>query len=219
MNVMEKVQKIKSNIATAIRKDDYTNALELISLAGNILYNYNQYYSDENLEENIKVISEGILGKSELDNLNEDTVIFYDGFGLDTRGLAQIYLLALCNFKKVIYVTNEKRRNSLPTIKKILKNGNHISYFLPELSKIDKIGELKKIIDQVKPKSIFMYTYPSDVIITTILHHYTNIIDRYQVNLTDHAFWLGNTCIDYCIEFRDYGAYISNKYRNIPKEK
>ncbi len=219
MNIMKKVEKIKINIVAAINKKDYTNALELISLAGNILYNYNQYYSDENLEENIKVISEGILGKSELDNLNEDTVIFYDGFGLDTRGLAQIYLLALCNFKKVIYVTNEKRRNSLPTIKKILKNGNHISYFLPELSKIDKIGELKKIIDQVKPKSIFMYTYPSDVIITTILHHYTNIIDRYQVNLTDHAFWLGNTCIDYCIEFRDYGAYISNKYRNIPKEK
>lgn len=219
MNVMEKVQKIKSNIATAIGKEDYSNALELISLAGDILYNYNQYYSDADLEENVKVISEKILGKSELDNLNEDIVIFYDGFGLDTRGLAQIYLLPLCNFKKVIYVTNEKQSNSLPTIQEILKKGNHLIYFLPELSKIDKIVELKKIIDKVKPKSIFMYTYPNDVVITTILHHYKNVIDRYQINLTDHAFWLGNGCIDYCIEFRDYGAYISNKYRNIPKEK
>ena len=219
MNVMEKVQKIKSNIATAIRKDDYSNALELISLAGDILYNYNQYYSDADLEENIKVISERILDKSKLDNLNEDTIIFYDGFGLDTRGLAQIYLSALCHFKKVIYVTNKKQSNSLPTIQEILKKGNHFINFLPELSKIDKIAELKKFIDKVKPKSIFMYTYPNDVVITTILHHYRNVIDRYQINLTDHAFWLGNACIDYCVEFRDYGAYISNKYRNIPKEK
>lgn len=219
MNMIEKIQKIKTNIAVAINKEDYPSALELISLAGNLLYNYNQYYSDEDLEENIKVIAERILGKSTLDNLNEDTIIFYDGFGLDTRGLAQIYLLALCNFKKVIYVTNEKQRNSLPTIQKILKRGNHITYFLPELSIINKIAELKKIIDKVKPKSIFRYSYPNDVVITTILHHYSNIIDRYQINLTDHAFWLGNACLDYCIEFRDYGAYISNKYRNIPRKK
>ena len=219
MNMIEKIQKIKTNIAVAINKEDYPSALELISLAGNLLYNYNQYYSDEDLEENIKVIAERILGKSTLDNLNEDTIIFYDGFGLDTRGLAQIYLLALCNFKKVIYVTNEKQRNSLPTIQKILKRGNHITYFLPELSIINKIAELKKIIDKVKPKSIFRYSYPNDVVITTILHHYSNIIDRYQINLTDHAFWLGNVCLDYCIEFRDYGAYISNKYRNIPRKK
>lgn len=144
MNMIEKIQKIKTNIAVAINKEDYPSALELISLAGNLLYNYNQYYSDEDLEENIKVIAERILGKSTLDNLNEDTIIFYDGFGLDTRGLAQIYLLALCNFKKVIYVTNEKQRNSLPTIQKILKRGNHITYFLPELSIINKIAEHKK---------------------------------------------------------------------------
>lgn len=101
----------------------------------------------------------------------------------------------------------------------MLKANNGIVLYIPQGSFFTKIEYLKKVIEEYNPYSIFMYTVPDDVVITTILHHYKNQITRYQINLTDHAFWLGAKCIDYCIEFRDYGAYISNTYRQIPKEK
>ncbi len=218
MNVVDVVDKLKESIKIAINEEKYENALEYINLAGSILYNYNQCYFDKELEESIEIISYKILGKSKLDKLNNDTIVFYDGFGLDTRGLAQIYLQALSKFKKVVYITKEKQKNDIPTIKSILIKSNNISYFIPETAFINKINFVKALIEEVKPKSIFMYTVPDDVIITTILHYYKNVIDRYQINLTDHAFWLGGKCIDYCIEFRNYGSYISNKYRQISEK-
>jgi len=48
---------------------------------------------------------------------------------------------------------------------------------------------------------------------------YENHIDRYFINLTDHAFWIGKNCFDYCIEFREYGYLLSRDYRNINHKK
>ena len=219
MNINETVDCLKTKTELAIKNGNYDNALEYVGLAADILYNYNQYYYDKELESFLKKISNRIFDENNLDNVNEDIVIFYDGFGLDNRGLAQIYLLGLCKFKKVIYITDEKHKNNIPIIKSILEKNNAISYFIPEGSKLKKIESVKTIIENNKPRNIFMYTYPDDVIITTILYNYEGKITRYQINLTDHAFWLGSQCIDYCIEFRDYGAYLSYAYRSIAKSK
>lgn len=219
MNIYGSIDYLKTKIKIAIDKGRYENALEYISLAADILYNYNQYYYDKELENFIKEISNKIFDEKNLDDLHEDIAIFYDGFGLDNRGLAQIYILGLCKFKKIIYITDEKHKNNIPTIKSILKKNSAISYFIPEGSKLKKIEFVKTIIEHSKPQNIFMYAYPNDVIITTVLYHYEAKIIRYQINLTDHAFWLGSQCIDYCIEFRDYGAYLSNVYRSIAKSK
>lgn len=51
------------------------------------------------------------------------------------------------------------------------------------------------------------------------MYAYEGILTRYQINLTDHAFWLGAGCCDICINFREYGANISKEYRGIPESK
>ena len=79
--------------------------------------------------------------------------------------------------------------------------------------------ELNRIILRERPKYFFLYSTPNDVVGTVIMYKYDGLVTRYQINLTDHAFWLGAKCIDRCIEFRDYGAKVSNKYRGISKEK
>lgn len=121
MNIYGSIDYLKTKIKIAIDKGRYENALEYISLAADILYNYNQYYYDKELENFIKEISNKIFDEKNLDDLHEDIAIFYDGFGLDNRGLAQIYILGLCKFKKIIYITDEKHKNNIPTIKSILK--------------------------------------------------------------------------------------------------
>lgn len=146
MDINETIDYLKTKTEFAIKKGNYENALEYTSLAADILYNYNQYYYDKELESFIKEISNKIFDKNNLDDVNEDIVIFYDGFGLDNRGLAQIYLLGLCKFKKVIYITNEKQKNNIPVIKSILEKNNAISYFIPDGSKLKKLNLLKRLL-------------------------------------------------------------------------
>ncbi len=65
----------------------------------------------------------------------------------------------------------------------------------------------------------FLYITPYDVASIMAFISWAGIVERYQINLTDHAFWLGARTFDYSLEFRDYGGYISKNYRGIDGEK
>lgn len=204
------IQRIKEEIEVAIKNNRIEKALQLISLAAIILYDTNQCYKDDYLEKKIEVISK-IIKPIQSNKMNKDTIIFYDGFGLDQRGLAQIYIKSLVKIKNVVYVTNIDASKRIPTILNILKD--HKVFFLRGNKNLNKIRQLAKIIEKSHASSFFFYSRPHDVVGTVILNSYKG--KRFQINLTDHAFWLGSRCIDTCIEFRDYGASISAQYRNI----
>ena len=76
---------------------------------------------------------------------------------------------------------------------------------------LKKIKQLNNFIQDEKTGHFFFYSYPDDVVATSVMNAYDGILRRYQVNLTDHAFWLGAKPVDICIEFRDYGAIVSYK--------
>lgn len=59
----------------------------------NMLYESNQYYVDNDLENALLNIQKQLQKKcdfEEIKDVNTKTVLFYDGFGLDSRGLAYI---------------------------------------------------------------------------------------------------------------------------------
>lgn len=49
----------------------------------------------------------------------------------------------------------------------------------------------------------------------TAFHAFPNV-RKYLINLTDHAFWLGTSCTDYLVEFRNYGINVSRSKRGLP---
>lgn len=219
-DILYVTNKIKKEIDVQIEKENYNNALGLISLCADIYYSSNICYYDEHLEKNLYNISNKVIKNNAYDKSNSECIIFYDGFGLNFRGLAQIYLKALCNsVKKVVYITYEEQKNSIPDLIEIVSKNNGQIIFINGKNEIDKILKLNAVVMNFRPKYFFFYSYPSDVIATTLLHSHKGNFIRYQINLTDHAFWLGSDAIDYCIEFRDYGAIISKEKRNIPENK
>jgi len=115
-------------------------------------------------------------------------------------------------------MTYEKYRKRIVDIETIVKSNGGIVKYIKE----DKyLAQSQLIIDSVylyKVKTVFMYTIPQDVVLTCALYALKGIVQRIQINLTDHAFWLGAKAIDKCLEFRDYGLFISNKYREIERE-
>lgn len=211
--------KLKLAIHSAIEKNKFEDSLQLISVCAQIMYQTNIEYYDSELENSLKLVSTKIVNFTD-QYQSEDTIIFYDSFGLDNRGLAQIYLKALCPNHKVVYVTFSDRINNIPEICNILNINNSKIEIIERRrnSKVEQIKKLEKIIREYCPKIFFFYSVPNDVVATTVMYMYENKMQRYQINLTDHAFWLGAGCVDKCIEFRDYGASISEKYRKILKE-
>lgn len=214
------VNKLKIDIKYELKKNNIEMALELIYTCANVLYQTNIYYVDDELENYIKLISEKIslVGFKQSEN---HKLLFYDGFGLNDRGLAYIYLNAICKYRDVVYVTYDDRKNSIPDLLKIIYKGkSNKVYFIKRDNKrfSNQIMDLNKIMNEEKPCEFFFYSTPNDVVGTVILNFYREGVKRYQINLTDHAFWLGARCIDKCIEFRDYGASISKKYRLISED-
>lgn len=213
------INKIKRGIEYEIKKKNYDYALELISNCANLIYQTNFSYVDEFLENALKQIAYQ-LNVSFTSESNDNKVIFYDGFGLNERGIAQIYLKALCQLQEVVYITYEDRKDEIPDILSLVKSYNgKVCYINRKNNKfVNQIFQFVNIISIENPGRLMFYTFPNDVVGVVLLNLVNNNAIRYQINLTDHAFWLGADSIDKCIEFRDYGATISKKYRRIPIE-
>ena len=216
--LLQTIHSLKKIAKKEIKKGHWSHVLSIINLLAVILYESNPYYKDDDLEWMLSEISKLYIDDQDY-VANDNLVVFYDGFGLNNRGLAQIYLQALCKYKKVIYVTYERAKDQIPDIRRILSNNEYPPLFLNGRTNLENIQSLCDIIRDVQPKHFFFYSTPYDVVGTTALYAYKGKSIRYQIDLTDHAFWLGAQAIDISIEFRNYGAYISNVYRDIPKEK
>lgn len=212
------IRKIKKRIKKERLKENYEAALIAIRCCASILYESNIYYMDPELELELDELSHKIIN-STLKELDNETVLFYDGFGLDNRGLAYIYLDALLKVKNVVYVTYYEKKENIKKLEKLVLNSGGKIYFLPSDTTLNSINELNRIILETKPSSFFFYSMPNDVVGTVVLNAHVGEFNRFQINLTDHAFWLGANCIDYCLEFRDYGASISFKHRGISRDK
>ena len=218
-SVQNIVNKLEVAIEDDINKGRFDSALNLISQCADILSKTNITYRDDTLERDIKNIA-GKLKKNKIYSCS-DKIIFYDGFGLDNRGLIHAYLSALCPNFEVVYITYKDKEKLIPNINKLIHENSCQIDFIKRTnkSKIDQINQLIGLIEKYTPKSFFYYSVPNDVVGTTVMSYFEKEIKRYQINLTDHAFWLGSGCIDKCIEFRDYGASISTKYRSIRRDQ
>lgn len=223
--VQQQYDKCVRIINKALEKNDYEKAMAGISVCSSLLYLWNQKYTDQFLEESIKIVADNTVtaGVVSLKKRKDDgPILFYDNFGLDTRGLALIYIKALvATGRQIIYLTTSKGENNQPEIDKALNASENAVklYFNKYDSYKKKLKELQQVITTYKPSHAFLYTTPDDSAGIAVFTQMEGKVKRFQINLTDHAYWLGLNAFDYCIEFRDYGASVSVNYRGIDKDK
>lgn len=202
------------------------NKAELAALylekAARLMYNYSLLYSDGEIEEMIHELANRISISIDADNICEDRVVVVDSFGFSYRGLAWIYCKALLdNNKKLLFVVTDSARDteSFRDLREFLEtNGASIAYF-SEKTYTKATQQLAGVIGKFKPRSVFFHGTPWDVSALTSISALPAYVDKYQINLTDHAFWIGSTVFDHCLEFREYGRSISFFKRGMPEEK
>lgn len=218
-----KITKLKYKALQSVKRKDYELALQLIDCVASIEYLYNQSYVDNELEELLVSIGKAVINtRSAERKLPEPrNVLFYDGFGFDTRGLALIYLRALAvNGYHIVYLTDERNLGNLTEINQLITDYKGDMLGIPnKISNVQRAGFIYQKVQDYSIGKAFFYTTPSDASGAAAFSSFPDNTIRFQINLTDHAFWLGRNVFDYCIEFRNYGASISHFYRGIDSKK
>ena len=216
---IRELKTVKNDLRSAFKKRD---VLKTISMAKFLTYGYYELdytYRDDEIEHIVAEISEELLGRINLDDTHNNTVLFYDNFGLINRGLAGIYINALLQLNyKVIWVLYEYGVE-IEYIKDKFRHTNLVIEIIPRLDILSRMSYFQKVILQSAPKYLMIYTTPDDVAgIGTISTIYGNTT-RYLIDLTDHAYWLGKCATDVVIGFRNVGYSVAVNLRGIEREK
>ena len=229
MEKKEQVEKVvgrlKSTMTHSLQNGKYERCMASISVGCQILYEYNQYYMDPDFEDGVVQVAEGIrpIYQKEIEAFykEQNTVLFYDGFGLDTRGVAKMYLNALWkNGYQIIYVTGNTSEGHMPETDVILQGAKAEVHYIDFRKNFTKwVKELLGVIFRTHPKAMMYYTTPYDASGAVAFAVMNGLTDRFLIDLTDHAFWLGVKCNDYFCGSREMSASNQLFERKIEKEK
>lgn len=214
----------KKKALNAFKKTQYEKSLNFIKISAQIANNFNWVYIDDDLEKRLNNISKALLKPCiDYKPLDDNRIVFFDSFSWDNKGLTQQYLRAFMSIGiKFLYLTESSKTNI------------NSKYIFEELKKYDKADiveipqnikrteQIKLIYDNIlsyKANKLFMHLSPSAVSAITAFYSLPKEIAKYQINLTDHAFWLGSNCLDYTLEFRPRGCTISKEKRGLKENQ
>ncbi|MGE4500915.1 MAG: hypothetical protein AB7C96_11260 [Hydrogenovibrio sp.] len=214
-------QKIADEANDFIEKIDYLidhkkieQAFQLIETVAHIYYHTALGYKFPSLDAKIDMALKVYKVNKEdinFDCPNDDYVLFVDYFGWDNKGLTIQYVNALLKSdKKLLYLHLNSSKEFLNTeIYSFLKKQNiSILFVNKSLSLTKKLDLIFSMLRVYKLTHIFFHTAPWDILSVAIAAKYLDS-KRYQINITDHAYWLGVDFFDYIINFRQVGVDIS----------
>lgn len=217
------------NIYGDLMKSAHTNyaryrlgdALIDIETAANWAYNFNHIYTDEDAEQLLMQIGEMAIEPVQIEKPKSDHCVLIDSFLLDNRGLSQQYLRAMManNMHILVVYTNAGGAIGKDTLCELKAyDKTEIVTFTKGIDKFEEAKQIVKLIKAFSPAHIFLHLTPWDTIALMACHAIKGP-KVYQINLTDHAYWLGARFIDYSLEFRPYGMTVSLEKRGLRREQ
>ena len=218
------IRSLKAELGASLGKGKTERALACLAACSQVLYDYNQVYTDRELEDAAKALGNRMREEHrEALDAYEPTagkVLFYDGFGLDSRGVAKMYLNALLkNGYRVIYLIPETSRGNMPETEEILRGKDAVLYSYPRDSFGQWAEALAGIFLKEQPKAMLFYTTPYDASGAAAFAMMRGKAERFLIDLTDHAYWLGTGSNDFFLGSREMSASNQLYGRGIPREK
>lgn len=205
-----------------LKNKKYLECLMSVKHACRLAYAFNWKFTDEELEDLVYNIAQQFNIKPNL-YLESNRIVFYDNFAIANRGLTQQYIRGLIKLGYEILLIITKAPNEIDKkMQSELASYANVNVEYVPLKKsnllMDQIRTIIALVTAYKPARAFMHMMPWDVV-GNVAWNALSFVERYQINLTDHAFWLGTKCSDYVLEFRNYGYNLSRQMRYLAKDK
>lgn len=215
VDIRSAFERIKHLAKKAFLKNEYALSLRHISHAATHAYNFSVVYVDLELESLIKEISSKIFVKFQV-SPKPRRILFYDCFGWENRGLTQQYIRALiANGYEFLYIfENKDSRYSKKIEDELRLYPEKVQIFELDnsLSLLSRAESLHIKIAEYNPEKALLHLSPWCSMALCVFYSFPEI-EWININLTDHAFWLGASLFKKNIEFRDYGYTISREKR------
>jgi len=215
--------KLKKRAFKAYNSGNYDKCLNYIEISGFIAYKFSWIFKDDDFESLLKKLSISMLKQAKDYTAGKNRYVFYDSFSYDNCGLTLQYIQALISLNvNFLYISESSTQNSYSqkTLLEIMKYEKAEVFEVPkDVNRKEKIEIIYKQIITYRPSKLLMHLRPHSVNALTAFYALPKEIAKYQINLTDHAFWLGVGCLDYTFEFRPYGCALSQNQRKINKDK
>lgn len=211
----------KNQALKSYHNNSIERCLELIELSSKIAYQFNYFYKDDELERLLAKIADKISGTGKSKPLILNRYVLIDTNGTDNHGLTQQYIRSMiASGVEFAYVYEDLDLDRIKIILQELKAYPKATIFAFDrpYSFVERIQKINAFISEYNPEKYLMHIMPWDVV-AIVICNILKSVNRYNINATDHAFWLGATCIDYCIEFRNYGYTVSLEKRGLKKQQ
>ena len=213
---------LKSNAVENAKQGHDLRALNFIKAAAFWAYNFNFIYSDSVVEDLLKDIAGRNIPPKEVVTADENRCVYLDSWCLPNRGLNHQYLRAMmARGMEILYITTSGRLEEGKGLVDELRNYEKAEIFSFQDIQVTEIKKAEIIRDKIigfKAKSVFLQIFPWEL---TALMACSCVdgVTVYNINLTDHAFWLGASFLNYNFEFRPYGITVSQEKRGIKPEQ
>ena len=213
--------RFKRKAQNSLARKRYDSCLKYLNAAARTAYTFDIGFNDEEIEAMLKQLSGNVQKRETFKG--KPRCVFYDTFSQDAQGLTMQYVDAIIAAGwEMLYITEfglEDPRSI--RLKQTLYDYSKTKVVVVPRSKsgLDKAQFVYDTIMDYAPDKLFMHIHPSAVEAVTAFYALPKEITKYQINLTDHAYWVGAGCLDYSLEFRDYGASLSVGRRGIPRDK
>ena len=178
-------------------------------------YLINDRYSDYRLNNLLKQISNKIVSPPNYDyTTNPKRILFYGGDVIDNQGLTMQYLDAIISLGKyeVLFLNESSFNSTNQKIYNYLKTKGIETVEICDQRWEDKICHIAQVVYDFAPGMILFHLWPWSTLPFISLYSHPSI--KFQINLTDHAYWLGGSdFFNYSFEFRNYGRTVSVEKR------
>ena len=202
-------------------KGQYYSALKGIIASSQWAYHLNMIYTDDEAELLLQVIADLNIKKIEIAKPDAKRCVLIDSFLYDNRGLSQQYLRAMManNMEILVVHTSGGASIGIDILEEI--NSYDKAKIITFPKGVNLIEETQQIVNSIGaflPANIFLHLTPWDVVALMACHAVKGAM-IYQINLTDHAYWMGAKIINYNLEFRPYGYTVSLEKRGLKPEQ
>lgn len=203
-------------------KGCWKKSIDYLSSAAKWAYQFNYFYTDSAAELLVKRICNSNINSVEVKSPYKNRYVLLDSFCLDNRGLTQQYFRAMMHNKvEILYICTSRNLDNGGDILQELNNYSKARVRLFDKGKFDSIEIANKIAAEIalfNPAHLFLHIAPWDIVALMSCCAISGVV-KYNINLTDHAYWMGASLIDYNIEFRPYGKTVSLEKRGLKSEQ